>query len=443
MSYPKYLEYKNSGLEWLGKIPAHWRIVRLKFIVSKIGSGKTPSGGAENYISSGIPLIRSQNVRFEGLFLEDVVFIDKDIDKQMANSRTFSGDVLLNITGASIGRCCIVPSFIHQANVNQHVCVIRPLSGQNNRFLKLFLESESGQAQVFISQEGISREGLTFEQIGNFFISFPSLSEQCLIADFLDSETARLDKLIGAKERLLDLLTEKRRALITQAVTRGLNADAPMRDSGVEWLGEVPKHWQVVRLKYLGQIFYGIGQPPEYRLEGVPFIRATNIERGKINSNGLVFVDYADLPESRVIKLKTDDIIVVRSGAYTGDSAIISNEWENAIAGFDMILRLYKSVFAKFISFCLLSGYVLDAQIDTMSNRAAQSHLNAEELGSVTIVLPPFVEQQGIVDYIKTETKKLDMLKAATERTISLLKERRASLIAAAVTGQIAVGEQV
>lgn len=211
---------RDSGVEWLGEIPKHWKVLRLKFLVSKIGSGKTPLGGADTYVSKGIPLIRSQNVHFEGLSQDDLVFIDHDTDKQMTNSRTFNGDVLLNITGASIGRCCLVPKSIYQANVNQHVCVMRPLFKiLNNKFLKLFVESDVGQAQVFVGEQGISREGLTFEQIGNFVLSLPLLKEQEKIVAYIETQTKKLDLLKAATERTISLLKERRASLIAAAVT--------------------------------------------------------------------------------------------------------------------------------------------------------------------------------------------------------------------------------
>jgi type I restriction enzyme, S subunit len=194
-----------------------------------------------------------------------------------------------------------------------------------------------------------------------------------------------------------------------------------------------------VRLKFISGIYYGLSQPPEYQPQGIPLLRATNVKRGLIAEEGLVFVDEADLPKSKAIHLRAGDIIVVRSGAYTGDSALVTGQWAGAIAGYDMVLRLVKHDLPEFISLTLLCQYVLEAQIDPFRMRAAQPHLNAEELGDVTVVLPPLAEQRAIVAYIGSAMAKLDALRDAAERTIALLKERRAALIAAAVTGQIKV----
>jgi type I restriction enzyme S subunit len=211
---------RESGLQWLGAIPEHWSLMRVKFLVTKIGSGKTPSGGAVSYVTQGIPLIRSQNVRFEGLLLTDVVFIDQETDRQMSNSHVEAGDVLLNITGASIGRCCVVPETVISANVNQHVCILRPKCGSiNKHFLNACLGSQVGQFQIALGEEGISREGISFEDIANFFISVPPLEEQRTIVAYIAAETRKLDDLHEVTSRTIGLLKERRAALIAAAVT--------------------------------------------------------------------------------------------------------------------------------------------------------------------------------------------------------------------------------
>ncbi|AKB67592.1 restriction endonuclease subunit S [Methanosarcina mazei] len=215
------VKMKDSGIEWIGEIPESWIISKLKHLTSKIGSGKTPRGGSEIYSDSGIVFLRSQNVHFDGLRLDDVVYIDKSIDSEMSSTRVLSDDVLLNITGASIGRSSIVPKDFPQANVNQHVCIIRPLQKQiDSRFLHYELSSDSIQALIFSNENGTSREGLTFLQISNFIIATPNnLNEQRLIADFLDRETEKIDTLINKISAQIEKLKEYRTTLISAAVT--------------------------------------------------------------------------------------------------------------------------------------------------------------------------------------------------------------------------------
>ncbi|MGE5502209.1 MAG: restriction endonuclease subunit S [Ignavibacteriales bacterium] len=208
---------------------------------------------------------------------------------------------------------------------------------------------------------------------------------------------------------------------------------AEYKDSGIEWLGEVPGHWAVMRLKRVAAIQYGIGEPPKYNEEGTPLIRATNVDAGRIRRKGLVFVDPADIPANRITWLAPGDIIVVRSGAYTGDSAIIRSEHCPSIAGFDMVLHP-DGCYSDFLQYALLSRYLKSHQIDLEKLRAAQPHLNAEELGSCLLLLPPPSEQASIAAFLDRETAKIDALVAEQEKLIALLAEKRQAVISHAVT---------
>lgn len=210
---------KDSGVEWLGEVPAHWAVTKAKFISTRISSGKTPLGGSEVYVEQGVTFLRSQNVHDEGLRLDDVVYITSEVDEGMATSRVLPGDILLNITGASIGRSCVVPESFNSANVNQHVCVIRLVDGELVNFVGWFFRSYQVKAQIDNVQSGAAREGLNFQQIGDMNVPMPPVVEQHSIADFLNHETARLDALAGEARRGINLLTERRTALISAAVT--------------------------------------------------------------------------------------------------------------------------------------------------------------------------------------------------------------------------------
>jgi type I restriction enzyme S subunit len=198
-----------------------WKFTRMKWVVSKIGSGKTPRGGGETYSSSGILFLRSQNVHFAGLRLDDVVYIDEAIDREMETTRVQPDDVLLNITGASLARCCLVPQELPPANVNQHVCILRPRSDLiRPAFLHAVISSHGVQSQIFSSENGVSREGLNYTQTANLMFAVPqSIEVQQRIVNFLNRETAKINALIAKKQRLIELLQEKRTALVSHAVS--------------------------------------------------------------------------------------------------------------------------------------------------------------------------------------------------------------------------------
>jgi len=208
---------KDSGVEWIGEIPGGWKVNRLKFLVSKIGSGVTPKGGANVYVEDGIPLLRSQNIHFDGLRLDDVVYITEEINKGMLGSVVKNHDVLLNITGASIGRVTYVEK-LDNANVNQHVCIIRPET-VDYKFLSYYLTSRIGQDQIFSSQMGTSREGLNFEQISNFIILYPPKDEQQKISSYLDKNTSVINQAMLKIEENINLLEEYKKSLIHHVVT--------------------------------------------------------------------------------------------------------------------------------------------------------------------------------------------------------------------------------
>lgn len=209
---------KDSGVEWIGQIPEGWEIVKLGLITSKIGSGSTPTGGANVYVKEGVKFIRSQNVYFEGLDLKDVAYISPEINEQMKGTQVQKDDILFNITGGSIGRCCCVDETLGNANVNQHVCIVRPTKIKT-KYLNYYLQSDCGQIQVILLETGGNREGLSANAFKDFAIVFPPLSDQQTIADYLDKKTAEIDQLIAIKQRKIEELKEYKKSLIYEYVT--------------------------------------------------------------------------------------------------------------------------------------------------------------------------------------------------------------------------------
>jgi type I restriction enzyme, S subunit len=192
---------------------------KIKYLTSKIGSGITPKGGALVYQKSGVPLLRSQNIQFEGLDLQEVAYIPPEIHESMSNSKVLPGDVLLNITGASIGRCYYYEGQLGEANVNQHVCILRPNDQVLTKYLYLLLFSEIGQNQVTLHQVGGGREGLTFESIKSFIFPVPNIRDQATILQTVQKSLAKILQLEKATGKSVELLTERRSTLVTAAIT--------------------------------------------------------------------------------------------------------------------------------------------------------------------------------------------------------------------------------
>ncbi|MCG3731715.1 restriction endonuclease subunit S [Vibrio cincinnatiensis] len=209
---------KNSGVDWIGKIPTHWDIKRIKHVTSKIGSGVTPSGGGATYLDEGIPLLRSQNVHFDRIDIDDVARISQKIHDGMANSKVKKGDVLLNITGGSIGRCFYVDTN-EEMNVNQHVCIVRPTKNIDTIFLNAILASEVGQGQIWFFQQGGGREGLNFQSLKNFWLALPPKQEQREIVSFINKTSVEMNNIVDSLQKQISKIKEYRSSLINSAVT--------------------------------------------------------------------------------------------------------------------------------------------------------------------------------------------------------------------------------
>lgn len=216
----EYESYKDSGVEWIGKIPSEWISTKISYLTTKIGSGKTPNGGAAIYRDEGILFIRSQNVYNEGLLLNEPMFISDEIDDDMKGTRLVHNDVLLNITGGSIGRCCIYEEKFGRANVNQHVCIIRVIPEKIlPKFMQLFWISKIGEISIDIYQTGGNREGMSGDAISKTFIPLPTMDEQKEITYFLDKKCSAIDTAIEQKQELIVKLTEYKKSLIYECVT--------------------------------------------------------------------------------------------------------------------------------------------------------------------------------------------------------------------------------
>ncbi|MGM0858982.1 MAG: restriction endonuclease subunit S [Pseudomonadota bacterium] len=443
MIYPAYPKYKDSGVEWLGEVPAHWEVTKLSYITNRIGSGKTPSGGATAYVSSGVPFIRSQNVHDQGLRLGDIVYIDEATDREMAWSRVRPLDVLMNITGASIGRSCQVPVGFGRANVNQHVCVIRLEKSQEaSGWVAWFMKAPSTKEQVKVGQTGAAREGLNFEQLASFCLCMPPINERKTITAFLDHETARIDALVEEQQRLIELLKEKRQAVISHAVTKGLDPDVPMKDSGVEWLGKVPEHWDVKPLMRLTppdrKIMYGIVLPGPDFDGGVPIIKGGDVKPGRLSLEKLCRTDPKIEAKYERSRVASGDIVYSIRGGI-GDAEIVPED----ISGSNLTQDAARvsprdGVCNAWLLYALKSGSIF-SQLEAKAAGATIRGINIMDLKRAAIPVPPSQEQQKIAEKIGFIIGKLDRLEKEAGAAIILMQERRSALISAAVTGKIDV----
>ena len=413
-------------------------MLRIKDYTTKVGSGVTPRGGAETYLDEGIPLFRSQNVTNDGFLMDDIAFISEEVDESMKGTRVKSGDVLLNITGASIGRCFYTSDDFERGNVNQHVCIIRPKKNKvMSRYLYYCIISDMGQQQIDLTQTGANREGLAVEDIKGFSFDIPSLSRQQRIVDYLDENLARINSRIDVLGKQQDAYVRLKKSIIHQAVTRGLNPDVSLKDSGIEWIGMIPEHWEVKRIKDLCS-FVSRGSTPDYVDESdFPVMNQAVFSSGCINHEVVRYSSYMK-PESKIEK--GDLLIASTGGGILGKLYFFNIEDEQFYADTHVtIVRSPKKTFCvKFLYYLLSIGYNM---INSCMAKGStnQTELQRDKLIAYEIAIPSIEEQTRIIDYLDEKCTKIDAAIENISKQIDASKRLKRALINEVITGQRAV----
>ena len=427
-----YPAMKDSHVPWLGKVPEDWDVLPNRALFVEVKEREHPD---EQMLSVTI----TQGVIRQKTLLEDSSKKDSSNQDKSAYKLVYPDDIAYNkmrawqgAIGVSDLRGIVSPAYV----------VIRLREDNDPRYFHHLFRTPQFVKEAERWSYGITSDmwSLRPEHFKMIYCSLPSKDEQTAIVRFLDHADLRIRRYIRTKQKLITLLEEQKQAIINRAVTRGLDPTVGLKPSGVEWLGDVPQHWEVRRLKSIARIRYGLGQPPRESEAGLPLIRATNVDHGRIVEKDLLRVDPENVPKTRGAFLSEGEIIVVRSGAYTADSAIIPKEYAGAVAGYDMVVTPRRAR-PEFIALALLSKYVRYDQLIIASMRSAQPHLNAEELGVAVVMIPPEGEQTQIVEHVKVATKEIEATIETAECEISLLHEYRTRLIADVVTGKLDVRE--
>ena len=443
----RYDAYKDSGVEWLGEVPEHWGVKRIKDTVIKIGNGVTPKGGSEVYTDVGIPFIRSQNVYDDGLHIGDVSFISDEIHRDMKGSQLKEGDILINITGASIGRTCVVPIELGIANINQHVAFLRTKYWFNTTYISLFLKSPFIKKYIQFEQNGASKEAFNLTQIANIPIVLPNVEEQTAIANYLDTKTTQIDHKINLLTQKATQYGKLKQSLINETVTRGLDKTVAMKDSGVEWIGEVPEHWGVELVKRSLRMltdftangsFASLAKNVVYMDNGYArLIRLTDL-RHDLKNDGL-YVDQNAYNFLSKTKIRGGEILIANVGAYTGLVKLVPQINFKATLGPNMFLAIFKDkLLSSFINY-QLSSICCFEQFRVQMTTTAQPKLNKDNFRSISIAIPPLSEQKAIADYLDEKTTHIDLVIETINTQIEKLKELRKTLTNDVVTGKIKV----
>jgi type I restriction enzyme S subunit len=405
--YKPYPAYKDSGVEWLGEIPAHWGVKRLKF-VAHVEAGQSPPS---EFVTDG----------FEGLpFLQGNADFGptNPMPRQVcdvAPKRAQIGDILLSVR-APVGAINVADQ---SYGIGRGLCAVRPAPGFSRKVCTYTLYTTRSHLDAVAT--GSTYDAVTTSQVGDLPALLPPEPEQRAIAAFLDRETARIDALVAKKERLIALLQEKRTALISHAVTKGLDPTVPMKDSGVEWLGEIPAHWVAKHLRWAIMFQRGHDLPTDERKDGeVPVVSSSGISSS----------------HSRPVA-KAPGIVTGRYGTIGCFHLIMEDYWPLNTTLYSIDLRGNDPHFLQYMLTHLTPLFLLNAV------KSAVPGVDRNDIHPTRTAVPPLHEQRAIAAFLDRETARIDALVAKVREAIERLKELRTALISAAVTGKIDVREEV
>jgi type I restriction enzyme, S subunit len=438
MSFPRYKKTKPSGVKWLADVPEHWEVKPLKAVASFNDEVLPESFGAEEeieYVDIGSVSLAGGVERMETMQYGNA--------PSRARRKVRDGDVIASTVRTYLK--AIAPIIDPPANmiVSTGFAVIRPSLGLIPHFAKFALQTNFFVDAVISLSTGVSYPAINASGMAGIAITVPPLSEQTQIAAFLDRETAKIDALVAEQRRLMELLKEKRQAVISHAVTQGLNPKAQMKPSGIRWIGNVPLHWGVVPLKHVCKI--ESGHTPQKSNEQYWIEEDCSIPWISLNdTKTLAALDFIDDTVSKISALgmnnssahliEADAVVMNRDGARVGLAAITTKPM--CVSQHIIAWVCGESVFNQYLLHVL---YAMNDEIYGLTGGATIPTIGMGDIREMTMPLPPLNEQKKIVEHLLLERQRFDTLTAESQRAIDLLQERRTALISAAATGQIDV----
>jgi len=448
VKYQAYPEYRELDVDWLEELPSHWEVSKLRYMFS-FGKGLTITKA--NLIDDGVPCVNYGEVHSKYGFevnptIHPMKCVSKEYLKTSSSALLSRGDFVFADTSEDIDGSGNFTQLTSEEDVfaGYHTIIGRPKDNNCSRFYAYLLDAQQIRTQIRYAVKGVKVFSITQAILRGINIWLPTLEERKKIANFLDHETAKIDTLIEKQQQLIKLLKEKRQAVISHAVTKGLNPDAPMRDSGVEWLGEVPEGWVVSRVGFHAQKI-GSGKTPRggaeiYKDEGVMFLRSQNIydDGLRISKDESVFITNKIHEEMSGTKVQGGDVLLNITGGSIGRTCFVPNEFVEANVNQHVCIIRFPSSINEYFSYILKSALVKE-QIISCQPGGNRESLNIEQASNLIVCIPPKKEREQILDFIKASIRKYDNVINNAVRAIGLIKERRTALISAAVTGKIDV----
>ena len=433
--YNAYPEYKDSGVEWLGYIPEHWQIWKLAHAFEIIGSGTTPPSDTNDWYGDDINWVTTGELR-EDIILSTSKKIKKKTLQYFSTLKIYpKGTILIAMYGATIGRLGILGE---SATTNQACCALSKSNYLSNMYLFYWLISF--RQEIIQLSSGGGQPNINQEKVASLKISTPTLKEQKKIINFLTYETSKIDTLIEKQQQLIKLLEEKRQAVISHAVTKGLNPNVPMKESEIDWVKNIPYHWGKTPMRWSTKIFSG-GTPSknkeEYWENGtIPWLNSGSVNQKKITTpsayitkKGYLYSSAKWIPRNSLV------IALAGQGKTKGMVAIVDID-TTCNQSMGAIIPNKNKFITTYLYYWLLINY---QNIRNLSGGDLRDGLNLELIADIECPMPPLEEQEKICSFIEKEIFIINQLNDKTNQVIDLLKEHRTALISAAVTGKIDV----
>ncbi|MGR0304624.1 restriction endonuclease subunit S [Acinetobacter beijerinckii] len=444
--YDLRCEFISTNVEGIQSIPKEWRIKQVRYLLKDGAEGIKigPFGSAlklEDMVDDGFSVYGQENVIKKDFSLGKRKISETKF-QEMSVYRIFPKDILITMMGTS-GKCEIVPSDINDGIIDSHLLRVRVKEDQIlPEFFKLLIDKSpeiSYQIQVF--GKGSIMHGLNSGIVKSLNLPLPSIEEQKLILNFLDHETAKIDTLIAKQEKLIELLKEKRQAVISHAVTKGLNPNVAMKDSGVEWLGEVPEHWATTKLKFVvKQIVDAEHKTAPYFEDGQYLVcRTTNVRDGKLRLEGGKYTNHQTFMEwTQRATPEIGDILFTRE-APAGEACVYDGSIPLCLGQRMVLFKLDKeTILPEFLLYSIYSG-LADDFIKQLSQGSTVTHFNMADIQNIPLFELPMAEQEQVVQHLKNKLNEFRKLEDNVDKAIQLMQEHRTALISAAVTGKIDV----
>ncbi|WMI65527.1 restriction endonuclease subunit S [Aestuariibaculum sp. YM273] len=445
----KYDSYKDSGIDFIGNIPSDWDRVRIKSLVSsKVTDGphETPEWKEE-----GIPFISAEAIKESGINLDyKRGFISQEQHLEYCKkSKVYKGDILFCKSGSTTGKSAFVTTDV-EFGIWSPLAIIRADKGKvDNRYLFQFIQSSVFRSQVETGWTFGTQPNIGMGTLENLWISLPtSLEIQTQIANYLDYKTTKIDDLITKKENLIELLKEERTAIINQAVTKGLDPNVPMKDSGIEWLGEIPEHWIEARIKNVVTIIGRIGFRGYTTADlvdegdGAISLSPSNIKNQKLVLENCTYLSWEKYEESPEIKIYPDDVILVKTGSTIGKTAIITENTPEMTLNPQLVVMKEIKLLPKFLYFLMTSNY-FQGYFKVYTAGGSTPAISQEKINNFKIAYPSWDEQQKIVDLLEKTESRIENLSIKLNKEIELLKEYKTALISEVVTGKVDVRDEI